>query len=105
VLIPSDPVDPFKAGASANRVAETLNAGRFAAASPLRSYQQFAGAVWLGPNLVQGIGWALAHADEVVERIRRGQSIVAERFTAAAVGRRWTGLFESLLRARGRRLK
>lgn len=28
VLILSDPADPFKAGASANRLAEALNAGR-----------------------------------------------------------------------------
>ena len=102
VLIPSDPADPFKAGASANRLAETLNAGRFAVASPLRSYQQFADAAWLGPDLMQGIEWALAHRSEVVERIRRGQALVAERFAATAVGQRWRELFESLLSARDR---
>jgi glycosyltransferase involved in cell wall biosynthesis len=102
VLIPSDPVDPFKAGASANRLAETLNAGRFAVASPLRSYQQFANAAWLGPDLTRGIEWALAHPGEVLERIRRGQALVAERFAADAVGRRWRELFEDLLRVRDR---
>jgi glycosyltransferase involved in cell wall biosynthesis len=102
VLIPSDPADPFKAGASANRLAEALNAGRFAVASPLQSYQQFAGAAWLGPDLMQGIAWALAHPGEVVERIRRGQALVAERFAANAVGRRWRELFEDLVRARDR---
>jgi hypothetical protein len=102
VLIPGDPADPFKAGASANRLAEALNAGRFAVASPLQSYQQFTDAAWLGPDLMQGIAWALAHPGEVVERIRRGQALVAERFTADAVGRRWRELFEDLLRARDR---
>ncbi|MGH8621205.1 MAG: glycosyltransferase [Burkholderiales bacterium] len=100
VLIPSDPADPFKAGASANRVAETLNAGRFPVASPLRSYQQFADAAWLGQDLVQGIEWALANPGEVLARIRRGQAMVAARFTADRAGCRWRELFESLLDSR-----
>lgn len=99
VLIPSDPTDPFKAGASANRVAESLNAGRFPIASPLQSYRQFADAAWLGQDLVQGIEWALANPGEVVGRIQRGRAIVTEKFTASAVGRRWIELFESLLPA------
>jgi len=99
VLIPSDPADPFKAGASANRIAESLNAGRFPIASPLQSYLQFADAAWLGQDLVQGIEWAPANPGEVVERIQRGRAIVTERFTASAVGRRWSELFESLLPA------
>jgi glycosyltransferase involved in cell wall biosynthesis len=97
VLIPSDPADPFKAGASANRIAEALNAGRFPVASPLRSYEQFADAAWLGEELVQGIEWALANPGEVLARIRRGQAMVLERFAAEAIGRRWRNLFEGLL--------
>lgn len=102
VLIPSDPADPFKAGASANRIAETLNAGRFPVASPLRSYQQFADAAWLGQDLVQGIEWALANRDEVRSRIRRGQVVVMEQFAAGRIGRQWLELFEGLMSSRGR---
>ena len=96
VLIPSDPADPLKAGASANRLAEASNAGRFPVASPLPSYLAFAEAAWLGQDLVQGIEWALANRDEVLSRIRRGQALVAEKFAAARVGRQWRELFESL---------
>lgn len=97
VILPSDPTDPLKAGASTNRLAEALNAGRFPVASPLPSYLQFSEAAWVGQDLVQGIEWALANPGEVLARIRRGQAMVAERFAVAAVGRRWRGLFESLL--------
>jgi glycosyltransferase involved in cell wall biosynthesis len=96
VLIPSDPADSLKAGASANRIAEALNAGRFPVASPLPSYLAFADAAWLGQDLAQGIEWALANRDEVLSRIRRGQALVAEKFAADRIGRQWRGLFESL---------
>lgn len=89
VLLPNDPEGAFKGGASANRLAEAVNAGRFAAANPLQSYQQFADAAWLGQNLVVGIEWALNNPNEVLERIRRGQKLVAERFTAEVLGPQW----------------
>jgi len=97
VLIPSDPADPLKAGASANRIAEALNAGRFPVASPVPSYLAFAEAAWLGQDLVQGIEWALANRDEVLARIRRGQAVVEERFAANRIGRQWRQLLERLV--------
>ncbi|OGA23487.1 MAG: hypothetical protein A3I02_13245 [Betaproteobacteria bacterium RIFCSPLOWO2_02_FULL_67_26] len=99
VLIPGDPADPFKAGASANRIAEALNAGRFPVASPLQSYLQFADAAWLGQDLVAGIRWALANGDEVLARARRGQALIREKFAAERIGREWHDLFAGLLSA------
>jgi glycosyltransferase involved in cell wall biosynthesis len=96
VLVPSDPADALKAGASANRIAEALNAGRFPVASPLPSYLAFADAAWLGQDLIQGIEWALANRDEVLARIRRGQALVREKFAADRIGRQWRELLESL---------
>jgi hypothetical protein len=96
VLIPSDPADPLKAGASANRIAEALNAGRFPVASPLPSYLPFADAAWLGQDLVQGIEWALANRAEVLSRIRRGQALVEEKFAAGRIGRQWGDLLDNL---------
>lgn len=97
VLIPADPADPFKAGASANRIAETLNAGRFPVASPLPSYLPFSEAAWVGQDLVRGIEWAFANRDEVIARIRRGQALVRTKFAADRVGRQWCELFEGLV--------
>lgn len=100
VILPSDPSDPRKAGASANRLAEALNAGRLPVASPLPSYLPFSDAAWVGQDLVEGVEWALANPGEVLARIQRGQAMVAERFSAAVVGRRWRELFEGLLDSR-----
>lgn len=102
VLLPSDPSDPLKAGASANRIAEALNAGRFPVASPLSSYLPFADAAWLGNDMVEGIRWALGNRAEVLARIRRGQALVAEKFAVEEIGRRWRELFESFVPSHSR---
>lgn len=102
VLLPSDPSDPFKAGASANRVAEALNAGRFPIASPLPSYLPFSDSAWLGLDLVEGIKWTHENRGEVLARIQRGQVLVAEKFAADKVGRQWCELFDSLVSLPGR---
>ncbi|HXV12479.1 MAG TPA: hypothetical protein VD839_16890 [Burkholderiales bacterium] len=99
VLIPSDPSDPIKAGVSANRIAETLNAGRFAIASPVHSYQAFSDAAWLGGDAIEGIRWALANRIEVRARIRRGQALIAEKHAAEGIGRQWRELLEHLASA------
>lgn len=96
VLLPSDPSDPFKAGASANRIAEAINAGRFPIASPLPSYVPFSDSAWLGIDMVEGIKWTLANRGEVLARIRRGQALVAEKLSEKKIGHQWRELFESL---------
>jgi len=96
VLVPSDPSDPFKAGASTNRVAEALQAGRLPVASPLQSYSLFSEAAWLGHDLARGVEWALANRGEVLARIRRGQAQVAEHLAQEKIGRQWRELFESV---------
>jgi len=97
LLIPSDPSDPFKAGVSANRIAEALRAGRFPVASPLPSYLAFSDSGWLGRDLTEGIRWALANPGEVRARIRRGQALVSEKFAPEKIGQQWRTLLESLV--------
>lgn len=99
VIIPSDPKDALKSGASANRVAEAINAGRFVVASPLPSYMPFRDAAWLGEDLNAGIEWTLENRVEVLARIGRGQMLVRERFAADRVGQQWCELFEGLGRS------
>jgi hypothetical protein len=96
VLIPSDPAHPLKSGASANRIAGSLNAGRFPLASPLLSYMPFANAAWLGDDPVAGLRWTLAHPDDVLARIRAGQQLVAANYAGDAIGRQWLSLFQQL---------
>ena len=95
-ILPGDPSDPVKGGVSANRMAEILNAGRFPVASPMQSYLEFADAAWLGNNLIEGIRWGQAHREEVLKRIRRGQALVAEKYTLRRLGEQWCELLREL---------
>lgn len=89
VLIPSDPHDPRKRGASANRVTETLVAGRLPVASPLEAYRPFADAALLREDVVQGMDDALSRPSEMTARIAAGQRRAETAFSPAAVAAQW----------------
>ncbi len=95
-ILPGAPTDPVKGGVSANRIAEILNAGRLPIASPMQSYLEFEQAAWLGNNVIEGIRWAQAHAEEALKRIRRGQALVAEKYTMHGLGEQWCELLRQL---------
>lgn len=89
VIIPSNPYDPRKAVKSPNRFTESVWAGRFVLAHPLPVYQELADFGWVGEDLGDGLRWLAGHRDEALERIRRGQAAIAERFSPRAVGAAW----------------
>lgn len=88
-LLPGVPDDAKKSAVSANRLAEILNAGRFPVASPMHSYLEFENGAWLGDNLMEGIRWAQANPAAVLERIARGQTLVAEKYAKEKLGNQW----------------
>lgn len=89
VLIPSDPADPRKRAASANRVTETLIAGRLPIASPLEGYRSFADSALLRDDLARGVAEALSTPAEMRARITTGQRRVEATFSPAAVAAGW----------------
>jgi hypothetical protein len=95
-ILPSDPHDPRKSGASANRLAEVLQAGRFVVASPLHSYLAFSDSAWVGENLLEGLQWALANREAVIARIHKGQQLAQEKYAMDAIGRQWVAFFVAL---------
>lgn len=62
----------------------------------MQSYLEFEQAAWLGNNVIEGIRWAQAHAEEVLKRIRRGQALVAEKYTMHGLGEQWRELLRQL---------
>lgn len=88
-VIPVDMSNKSKSVKSANRLIETLRAGRFAVASPLPAYQEFSESAWIGESIPQGIEWALDHPAEVVERIRVGQLAIEQNYSPAAIAKQW----------------
>ncbi len=98
VIIPSNPRDPRKAVKSPNRFTESLWAGRCVLAHPLPAYQDLADCGWVGEDLAEGARWLAAHGEEALQRVRRGQQVVAERFSPRAVGAAWRAAIESAAR-------
>lgn len=74
---------------SPNRLVSALRAGRMVIAHSLPSYEPFANAAWLGPNLDEGIAWVLQHRDSISDRIAGAQKIIEEQFSPRVLGRQW----------------
>jgi hypothetical protein len=97
VLLPGDPTDPARTGASANRVIQALWAGRYAVANGVPSYWQFKDCAHIGDDLLAGIDWALGHPAAARARILRGQDIVERYFSTSTIGAAWLRLIGDLL--------
>ncbi len=89
VFLPSDPADPYRIAASANRLTESLQAGRLVVASGVPSYWEFRDSAWIGERLEDGLDWALVHPREVLARIAAGQQRVDAHYLPAVVAAAW----------------
>ena len=96
VIIPGDPADPLKTGVSANRLAESIQAGRFAVASGMPSYWEFREGAWIGDDLLAGLQWALANQREAQKRIAYGQTLIDKHYLPSVVGAAWMAVFTGL---------
>jgi len=70
-----------------------IYAGRFAIAQPSPYYGPLADFAWIGEDVAEGIAWALAHPEEVLHRIARGQEYVNRVHAPEIVARAWIQLF------------
>lgn len=89
VIIPSETGSPRAKVKSANRLAESLWAGRYVVASPIEAYQDFAEYAWVNEDLARGIVWAMQHPAAVMQQIERAQLHIAGHFSVAAVATQW----------------
>lgn len=97
-IIPSDMRDSGKGRVkTANRLTDALHCGRFVVASPVPAYAEFGDFASLGEDLVAGIRWAIAHPKETLNKIRRGQKIIAERCSVAAIAKAWEEALAAML--------
>lgn len=74
---------------SANRLLETLRAGRIAVAHPLPSYLELKDFAWTGDRLEDGIRSVLENPAAALQRAREGQRYVAEKFSPRSIAERW----------------
>jgi len=95
VVLPAVPGDPAVATKSANRLIETIWAGRFALAHPVPAYQAFADCAWVSEDLLTGLRWALRNPELAMQQITKGQQMIREKLLPASVAMQW----EKALRA------
>lgn len=97
VFIPSDLTDASKSVKTANRLTDALYCGRAVVASPVPAYSEFGDYCWLGEDLIAGLRWTIAHPDEALDRIRRGQVRVMQSCSVDAISANWEEAFLRLL--------
>jgi hypothetical protein len=91
VLLPADLASEKSRVKSANRLIEALRAGRFAVAHPLPAYLEFSEYAHVGDSLADGISWAVRKPIQALRRVRRGQQMIAQRFSPDALAQQWLG--------------
>lgn len=73
---------------SANRLLESVRAGKFVVAEPMPAYEEFADFVWVG-DLREGVEWALANEKECLKRVKKCQAYIRKRYSMEAIGPKW----------------
>lgn len=89
VIIPATLQNLRKRSKSANRLTESLHAGRYVLAHPVPSYLEFADYAWINNDLLEGMDWALANPDLVVSQIKAGQSLIRQYYLPAEIASQW----------------
>lgn len=74
---------------SANRLLESVNAGRVAVGPLLPVFESYAAYARLGNGLGDAIRWVIAHAATALEALKAGQAYVRAHHSQEAVARFW----------------
>lgn len=89
VIVPATLQNLRKRSKSANRLTESLHAGRYVLAHPVPSYLEFADYAWVDSDLFEGMDWALANPDLVVRQIKAGQSLIRKHYLPVEIASQW----------------
>jgi hypothetical protein len=84
------------AAKSANRAIQSIAWGKFVAAEPLPTHEEFAqfGMIGTIPEIVE---WALSNREAAVNQVAKAQMYVAERYSPHAIGLRWARLIRGII--------
>ena len=80
---------------SANRLIESVRAGKFVVCEPLPAYEEFAEFMWVG-DIREGVEWALKNRRECLDRVRYCQNYIREKFSPETIGRKWMKVLSSI---------
>ena len=96
VVIPSDPIDPFKIGASHNRIIDSIRSGCLVAASPLPSYIELSKLALLGNDLPYLISVAYLQYNRLSLKYSRYRDSLLSRFSPEVNQEKWQRFVKSL---------
>ena len=97
-LLPSDPSNPQKAGASHNRLVDSIQGGCIAIASPLQSYIELEKACIVSNNFANSIDYAAKNYKTLASNFTLARSRLLERFSPKANDQKWRKLITSQLK-------
>ena len=80
-LIPSDPADPRKAGASHNRLIDSINSGCIAIASPINSYLELSKVSLLGYNFCELLRKAIIENERLCSKYSELRDAALNKFS------------------------
>ncbi len=84
-------------GASGNRIAKALRAGRFVVTpGGVPAWDAYKDYIWIG-DVRKGIEWAFKNRSEVAQKVKAGQAYVREASDPRRIARQWTEVFASIL--------
>jgi len=89
VLIPSLTSDSRMAVKTSNRLTDAMNAGRYVIASPLPSYQPYAGFATLTDDPLAAVQQYLADPESHLNRLTEGQVACRKAADSRAIGQAW----------------
>lgn len=84
VILPTG-ISPAK---SANRLIESVRAGKFVVAEPLPAYEEFRDWMWVG-DIREGVEWALKNEKTCLSRVKDCQRYVKKHFSPEKIGAMW----------------
>jgi hypothetical protein len=87
---------PYHAGnmeSTANRAINAIRRGRWPVCHPMPALAELG--VWQG-DIAEGVRWALANQNEVLNRLYAMQDYVNARFSPRAIAGKWKSMLESL---------
>jgi hypothetical protein len=99
VLLPAGLEDPRKAVKTANRLIDGIMSGCHVIASPVPAYAPYADCVSLTIDPVAALRNYLAHTEQALQDIQRGQTVVDALAGMDAVVRQWLAAFDRALAA------
>ena len=88
-IIPSDANDPRKAGASHNRLVDSIRAGCLTVASPLESYKELSGACLIGDDFIKLLMHATEDYERLISKHAQSREELLSKFSPEANSRNW----------------